>query len=74
MNKKQIIFLVSLILILHVLTFSTCSKVEDWWGLIPKNPMNDVIAVLLLHLCAAVDIIIISYFGIMLYDWLGKNK
>lgn len=74
MNKKQTIFLVILITILHILTFYTCSKVEDWWGPVPKNPINDVIAVLLLHLCTAIDIIIISYSGIMLYDWLGEKN
>jgi len=73
MNKKQFIFLAILIILINYLTVYFCSGVEDWWGPVPKNPLNDVLAYCFLTVCATADILVIGYYGEKFYNWLGEN-
>jgi len=73
MNKRQFIFLAILIILINYLTVYFCSGVEDWWGPVPKNPLNDVLAYSFLMTSITIDLIVVWYYGEKFYDWLGNN-
>jgi hypothetical protein len=72
MNKKQFIFLAIIIIILNIVGFYMAFDVEDWWGPVPKNPIYDTVAGILLMVCITIDILVFVWVGEKIYDWLGK--
>lgn len=70
MNKKQFIFSAIVMIIIHYVAFYTGLRVEDWWGPIPKNPINDTIAFVSITFCGALDLLALIWGAISFYEFL----
>ena len=57
-------------IVFHYIAIYTGLRVEDWFGPVPKNPINDMIACVSITFCAALDLCALIWGIISFYHFL----